>query len=1024
MVPLRLRLTNFLSYGEDAPVLDLEGLHVACLSGGNGQGKSALLDAITWAVWGEARKSSEARKPDAELLRVGARAMEVDFTFRVSGVEYRVVRSYTETASGKSSKPGLELQVRDASSPQSEEGDDWQPLTAESVRATQEAIDERVGIDYETFINSTFLLQGRSDEFTKKKPGERKEILGKILALDRYDRMAARAGQRWTRLRDRARALEAERDRLDRVLEPVPEWEAEREAVAEAVEAATEALAVATRQESAATSALASLDAARREAGTLERALADLAARAARLAQEDEALAQRATEAQALVDQADQIEADHTRYEALRTQRADLDDKAGLFRGVDGQRHALRLEMQQKTADATAKLVALEGALGTLDHQIQADEQAVAGRDQAQASLAAAQAAQSDLARLDAARAQRDRIQARIDALDKRLAADKGALEGSRARVVEEGKRLAAEVKAAESVDLGALERAVAAGTAAAARREALQEEGAEQAAAVTTLEAQLDAIGKDRARVEARRHKLGTSDDDTCPTCGSDLSPAHRDEVLAQYADELAALAASADRARADRQSAAERRDTLRAEYVGLGAAIEAGGQAASRLQTAQERRERRDEAAERLDVLRAEARQIQQQLAGETFSQEVRAEKLELETALAADAYDGQAHEAARAAAALRDHWAGQVRALALAAERLGQSRTDRARRAADLDARRAALDRGEHLADLKGRLAALDQQAASLGYDPAEHERVVKALDALGGAPRRLSALLDARRQLAELAERRARLADDHRAIESDRAARQASLDALQGQLAERAAAEAARAAAVARRESCAADLAKAQGQLGALTERLARAERDRQRRAEVRRELKAVVKDRALYGHLRRAFGKNGIPSLIIEETLPEIEERANRLLERLSRGQTRVTLETLKDKKTGGGTRETLDIQITDDQGAARAYETFSGGEAFRVNFALRIALSQMLAERAGTQIRTLVIDEGFGTQDAEGLQSLIGAIRAIQDDFETILVITHLDEIKDAFPVRIEVRKEPVTGSTFDVIGV
>ncbi len=229
--------------------------------------------------------------------------------------------------------------------------------------------------------------------------------------------------------------------------------------------------------------------------------------------------------------------------------------------------------------------------------------------------------------------------------------------------------------------------------------------------------------------------------------------------------------------------------------------------------------------------------------------------------------------------------------------------------------------------------------------------------------------------------------------------------------------------ARRQAAARREAAAGRLAEAQGRLGALTERLDRAEKDRQRRDAVRRELREAKKERTLYGHLRRAFGKNGIPSLIIEETLPEIETRANALLDRLSRGRTRVALETLKDKKTGGGTRETLDVRITDDQGVARAYETFSGGEAFRVNFALRIALSQMLAERAGTQIRTLVIDEGFGTQDAEGLQSLIGAIRAIQDDFETILVITHLDELKDAFPVRIEVRKEPVTGSTFEILG-
>ena len=65
-----------------------------------------------------------------------------------------------------------------------------------------------------------------------------------------------------------------------------------------------------------------------------------------------------------------------------------------------------------------------------------------------------------------------------------------------------------------------------------------------------------------------------------------------------------------------------------------------------------------------------------------------------------------------------------------------------------------------------------------------------------------------------------------------------------------------------------------------------------------------------------------------------------------------------------------------------------------------------------------------MVDEGFGTQDKEGIAALTGAIHAIQDDFDTILVVTHLDEMKDAFPVRIEVTKRPVEGSTFEVHGV
>ena len=176
------------------------------------------------------------------------------------------------------------------------------------------------------------------------------------------------------------------------------------------------------------------------------------------------------------------------------------------------------------------------------------------------------------------------------------------------------------------------------------------------------------------------------------------------------------------------------------------------------------------------------------------------------------------------------------------------------------------------------------------------------------------------------------------------------------------------------------------------------------------------------ERQRYKHLRAAFGKHGIPSLIIEETLPDIEERANDILDRLTDGRMHVRLDTLKEKKSGG-TKETLEIVITDEHGVPRPYETYSGGESFRVNFALRVALAQLLAERSGVRVRTLVIDEGFGTQDEDGIERLVEAIQAIRDDFAKILVITHLERLKRAFPVRIEVEKDPSIGSTFELVG-
>ena len=111
--------------------------------------------------------------------------------------------------------------------------------------------------------------------------------------------------------------------------------------------------------------------------------------------------------------------------------------------------------------------------------------------------------------------------------------------------------------------------------------------------------------------------------------------------------------------------------------------------------------------------------------------------------------------------------------------------------------------------------------------------------------------------------------------------------------------------------------------------------------------------------------------------------------------------------------------EELDIRVGDEMGT-RSYETFSGGEAFRIDFSLRIALSRLLARRSGAPLPILFIDEGFGSQDSTGQERLKEAIQSIQDDFRKIIVITHIDEIKESFPTRIEVTKTP-TGSTFAV---
>ena len=171
MIPRSLSLRNFLSYGEQVPPLDFTEFGVACLTGSNGHGKSALLDAVTYALWGQARKGQTDRKADEGLCRIGANEMRVEFDFLLDSVHYRVIRTWRRTKRGS---PGLELQIAN-------DGNYRTLSEGAGIIRTQEQINQLLALDYETFINSAFIVQGRADEFTQKNARQRKEGLGQIL---------------------------------------------------------------------------------------------------------------------------------------------------------------------------------------------------------------------------------------------------------------------------------------------------------------------------------------------------------------------------------------------------------------------------------------------------------------------------------------------------------------------------------------------------------------------------------------------------------------------------------------------------------------------------------------------------------------------------------------------------------------------------------------------------------------------------------------------------------------------------
>ncbi|HEY8369749.1 MAG TPA: SMC family ATPase [Thermodesulfobacteriota bacterium] len=1008
MIPRRLALRNFLSYGDRVEPLDFSAIHVACLTGDNGHGKSALLDAITWSLFGKARAGAD------DLVRRGQTEMWVEFEFELDGAVYRVIRK--RDISRKTGVSDLQFQVRDPATGA------FRSLTGTGIRETEERIAEVLRLDYETFVNASFLLQGRADAFTQKTPAERKRILAEILSLGVFDDLEARARAKQREAEEVVAAANRAMAALEAALADRPAAEAERERLAAALSAAEAALAADEASLAAARAAHAALVQAEADAARLGERIEETRRRA------DEAQARAAREAarvaayEQVIAEAPTIEAGLARLRDLRAAEQAMAERLQRERALDARRTRLEAAIAEARSRIEVRRATVAEAHAGLAGRLAEAEGLLAARDEIEAGLAALRAAE-DEERAFAARLEESlRLTSLAADLERRVAEAEMARRLERERLAA---RLADLTRRAEGADeqrarLAAIDQKLAALDVAARRREEVFEAGT---AARTRFEAIPDEVARltgEIQTIEARLADLRQAAGD-CPLCDQPLPDDRREAVVERMIrEELEPRRAKL--AEFERIAPALDREVrrLREEYVRLGrelAAREALQQERSRVAAAVADAEA---AAGELAELAERVRAADAALADGAIAPEVRAALAEARTALAGLGYDRAAHDR------VRERVAG-LRPFETRAARLEQAARDAAGLREELSATAAELaDLDRTLAEetyaetQRAELARVAAEIAEVAYDAAEHAACRKALAEHEAFERRAAELAQAVREVegarAALAEARASASAARELaarLAEERAARLAEAARLPEVAREIAALE----ARVADRRREVGDLRERVGRADA---RLAELDRKQQELDTARAQVQALGETRRTYADLARILGRNGVQALIIENALPEIEDEANRLLGRLTDYAMRIKLETQRDKKTGG-VAETLEIRISDEQGT-RPYETFSGGEAFRVNFALRIALSRLLARRAGASLQTLVVDEGFGTQDGSGKQKVVEAIQAVQGDFAKILVITHLEDLKDRFPARIEVTKHPEYGSVYRVV--
>lgn len=875
MIPITLSISGFLSYRDPVEV-DFSSFDLACIAGRNGAGKSSILDAITWALFGQARQRGDA------VINTQCDTAEVGLIFQYEENIYRVQRINPQGKTGF-----LEFHIAQFNSQlpvDSDQSDqmttlptdywtlstiNWKPLTERTMRETQARLEETLRLDYETFVNAAFFLQGKADQFTQQRPGDRKRILANILGLEVWEKYRKSAVDRRKTVEGQVASLDG---RLAEINSELAEEDLRKERL-KTLQAELEQLITArqSQQESLKTIEK-TIDLLAEQSKMVDVLAQGLASSKGRLNELRAKLDTRNRELESYahtISRADEIKDEYSQWLGLKDELSRWEDIAEQFREHEKRRQEPLMAIETERARLSQEVENLQEQATSLEREISSIPD----------------------------------LQGRISALQSLTANLETQLEGRRS--LEE-----------ELIDA--------------------QDRLADARAENPRLKADMDAL-------KARIDRLTESDGAMCPLCGQPLSVDERQRLIGELNEQGKEMG---DKFRANRNLL----DEADQKVADLKARIE-------ELQPLD-------------DDLREQTRNLDQ------LSDQV----IQIENKQAAWKKDGE--------------------------PRLGELQ------------RILAQDDFAH--ETRTELALIDAELKEIGYDAAAHDAARRA---------------ETERRQAD---------DDHRELEKALAVTeplereitelQKEINQIEAEIEEQSVAHEEAVAALAAAEEDAPDIRQAQRdfldmqekenqlrmQVGAAQQKVLVLDDLRVRRQTIEVEREGLAKEIGQYKQLEIAFGKDGVPALLIEQALPTIEARANELLERLSAGEMSIRFETQRELKTRDNLKETLDIQIHDRAGA-RDYEMFSGGEAFRVNFAIRLALSETLAQRAGARLQTLVIDEGFGSQDEIGRQRLLEAINLVKADFAKILVITHIDELKDAFPVRIEVEKTEL-GSTVRVV--
>ncbi|GBF82513.1 exonuclease subunit SbcC [Aphanothece sacrum] len=997
MIPLQLTLKNFLSYRE--ATLDFRGLHTACICGANGAGKSSLLEAITWVIWGKTRTAT-----DEDLIYLGADNVRVDYQFISQQETYRIIRIRK-----RGGNISLYFQI--------ESGGEFRSINEKTVKTTQDQIITTLKLDYDTFVNSAYLRQGRADEFMLRSAPERKKILAELLKLDQYEFLATQAKDLSKQYKGQAEQIQLSLTSIKQQLTQETDFKQQQEKLAQDIktlqlEQDTDIKRLQEVQE---------INNQRKiwteQLNWQQNQYKKIIQDRQRLIQEKAELIPNITKKKTLIDQESDINQHYQEFIRLQQEQAKLSEQFKAYQETQQQKQELEQKLLKIYNELKLQISQRQTKLESLQQQEQELEQILKRSDEVKSGLEQLRLHRQRLHQLDKLQHQVTPLVQRQNSLKIQIERVKANLKAKLEQLHQIEKQFLLELdkipqrrNILQEID-GKIE--------AIEKKKIYQKRVQEKRQEKQLLKEKLTVNqGSYEEQIEELEQKLKLLDipEAICPLCEQGLDDNHRYHVvektqikLQQIQEQIwlikeKILINKRDLRNLDSENIQLERevksyDSLKQDFMQVDAKLEEVGEIKIKLKK-----------------VRQEIKQIEESLTTETYGLELQSEFNILTQKLKELNYDEQTHALVRGEV---DKWRKaeiQQAKIADATRRQGiinQQKPELIQKIQDLDKQIKDLYINS---EIKNKINELEQYLKELGYEQSYHQTILNSLRQAQSWQLKYQELQQAKQEYPQLKERLESLelrldlqTNEVLKIEeqmkdlSDKIATikdsEQELMILEKQI-------------QTRRHK----LDECLGQQGKLEQSLSQLTTIQQQYEDYDKQFKEVRKKYLIYKELGDAFGKNGIQALMIENVLPQLEAETNQILSRLTGNQLYIQFITQKSSRSGNSRKkqakmiDTLDIFIADSKGT-RAYETYSGGESFRINFSIRLALANLLAQRAGTSLQMLIIDEGFGTQDAEGCDRLIAAINAISSDFSCILAVTHMPQFKEAFQNRIEVYK-------------